>query len=91
MAPGGELQGFGISSCLTAGGFGDAGVGTSFAAPHVTGMIALLLEENPDAAPDELRDLLLSLCSPLDGRLDEDTQGRGLPLFTLPEEDDPGG
>lgn len=77
IAPGGIAGGTGITSCLTGGGFGDCGAGTSFAAPHVSGMLALLLERDPSLTPDEVRDVLLNACAPLDG-IDESTQGRGL-------------
>jgi serine protease AprX len=77
IAPGGIAGGRGITSCLVGGGFGDCGAGTSYAAPHVSGMSALILERNPELTPDEVRDLLLSVSVPLDG-IDEDTQGRGL-------------
>jgi subtilisin family serine protease len=32
--------------------------GTSFAAAHVTGLIALMLERNPELSPDEVREIL---------------------------------
>lgn len=54
VAPGGtELDT--IVCCLVSGGFGSAGAGTSFAAPHVTGILALLLEREPELLPDQLR------------------------------------
>jgi serine protease AprX len=54
VAPGGtELES--IVCCLVSGGFGSAGAGTSFAAPHVTGLLALLLEREPDTLPDQMR------------------------------------
>lgn len=77
IAPGGIFQGVGITSCLVGGGFGDCGAGTSFAAPHVSGMLALLLERDPNLTPDELRDTLLSACAPLND-IDINTQGSGL-------------
>jgi serine protease AprX len=77
IAPGGIFQGVGITSCLVGGGFGDVGAGTSFAAPHVSGILALLLERDPNLTPDQLRDTLLNACAPLDG-ISVDAQGRGL-------------
>ncbi|MFY9619496.1 MAG: S8 family serine peptidase [Pyrinomonadaceae bacterium] len=77
VAPGGILEGTGITSCLPGGGFGDCGAGTSFAAPHVSGMLALLVERNPSLKPDQLRNILISACDPL-VEFDNDAQGRGL-------------
>lgn len=76
LAPGG-LPGRGIDSCRVGGGFGDRGHGTSFAAPHVAGILALLLEGDPDLTPAQQRDLLLSACTPLEG-FDANTQGAGI-------------
>jgi serine protease AprX len=67
VAPGGISGGRGIDSCLVGGGFGDCGAGTSFAAPHVTGLLALILEGEPDLTPNQQRKRLLSVCTPLDG------------------------
>lgn len=67
VAPGGA-GGPGLRCILTAGGFGTnvpVLAGTSFAAPHVSGMLALLLEEQPDLAPDAQRDVLLAACRQL--------------------------
>ena len=46
----------GITSCPVQGGFGNVTHGTSFAAPHVTGLAALLLANDPTLDPDEVRD-----------------------------------
>lgn len=77
IAPGGIYQDVGITSCLPGGGFGDCGAGTSFAAPHVSGLLALLIERDPNLTPAQLRDFLLNACAPLNG-IEENTQGRGL-------------
>jgi serine protease AprX len=77
IAPGGINGGTGITSCLTGGGFGDTGAGTSYAAPHVSGILALLLERDSSLTPNKLRDTLLSLSAALPG-LDDNTQGHGL-------------
>jgi serine protease AprX len=39
--------------------------GTSFAAPQVTGTIALMLEVNPDLTPSEVRDILQRTATPI--------------------------
>jgi serine protease AprX len=84
VAPGGIRFGRGIDSCLIGGGFGDCGPGTSFAAPHVSGLLALILEGEPDLTPREQRERLLSACTQLDG-VDANTQGKGLvSLANLP-------
>lgn len=76
VAPGGILGGTGITSCLVGGGFGDCGAGTSYAAPHVSGLIALLLEQDPNLRPDDLRTMLLQKCTPLAG-INKNAQGAG--------------
>lgn len=39
--------------------------GTSFAAPHVVGIVALMLDVNPDLSPDHVRQLLLAAADDL--------------------------
>ena len=77
IAPGGIFQGTGITSCTVGGGFGDTGAGTSYAAPHVSGLVALLLERDPSLTPDQVRNALLNACTPLNG-FDINTEGQGL-------------
>jgi serine protease AprX len=76
VAPGGTSEDL-ISSCLIGGGFGTTLFGTSYAAPHVTGLVALLLERDPSLTPDQVRNVLLSACTPLNG-FDANTEGLGL-------------
>ena len=74
-APGGSPMD-GIISCRPGGGFDVCGHGTSFAAPHVTGLLALLLEENINLSPDELRNALIKLSTSLSG-FSKEEQGVG--------------
>lgn len=76
VAPGGGDAGR-IRCCLLGGGFGDAGAGTSYAAPHVSGVVALYLQDEPDLVPDQLRDRLRADARPLAG-VAEAAQGAGL-------------
>jgi serine protease AprX len=75
-APGGT-QTVGVQTCRVGGGFGSAGAGTSFAAPMVSGLASLLLDQNANLAPDAVRTALIRACTPL--RVgDANTQGAGL-------------
>lgn len=81
VAPGGDLlPRYGIVSCRVDGTFADAGIGTSLATPHVTGLLALLLAADPDLGPDELREALFAHCRPL-AEGEADVQGLGLVRF----------
>jgi serine protease AprX len=75
VAPGGSFT-FGITSCFE-DRFDNVGAGTSYAAPHVTGLLALILEEHPQLSPDELRTFVIKLCNLLNG-FGEEIQGAGL-------------
>jgi serine protease AprX len=66
-APGGEDAGAHLVCCLPGGGFGDAGVGTSYAAPQVSGLVALLLEAEPTLTSDAVRDRLVHDARPIAG------------------------
>jgi serine protease AprX len=76
VAPGGSAAAS-ISCCLVGGGFGDAGIGTSFAAPHVAGLLALFLQDDPDLIPDQLKERLLAALHLLPAAA-PDAQGGGL-------------
>jgi subtilisin len=74
-APGGEQGGERILSTARGGGYG-LGSGTSQAAAHVTGAIALALQRRPTLTPEEARDLLRQTAWDLD--YPETQQGGGL-------------
>lgn len=76
-APGGGADRNGIRSLTPGGGTGSIGQGTSFASPHVAGLIALLLEQNPTMTPDAVKTRLLSKCVLLPGTTPADC-GAGL-------------
>ncbi len=51
--------------------------GTSMAAPHVTGTVALLLEADPGLSPSEIKSILQASADRLDG-VNQDEQGAGV-------------
>lgn len=76
LAPGGRFAD-GIRSCALSGGFIECGSGTSFAAAHVSGVLALILESDYALDPGALRDRLLSLCKQLPN-VPVEAQGAGM-------------
>lgn len=73
FAPGGE-----ILAATTGSQSSHATVsGTSYAAPHVTGIVAIYLQESPGATPAQVRDAVVSWATT--GRLDGSTLGVGSP------------
>jgi serine protease AprX len=76
LAPGGT-DSDGIFSCVPAGGFAACGRGTSFAAPHVSGVLALMLEANARLTADQARSELLAHCRSLTG-VEAERQGSGV-------------
>jgi subtilisin family serine protease len=82
-APGGDLRqrspvaGSGCVLSTVPGGYGRM-CGTSMAAPHVTGVAALVASAHPDADPAELARIVEASASPLacpTGRYDPDSNG----------------
>lgn len=79
LAPGASI-GSQLQGLLLKGATGSAGWGTSLSAPHVTGLIALLLQQNPSLKPDDIRALLNAKCTPI-GSSAVDSQGMGFLRF----------
>jgi hypothetical protein len=52
--------------------------GTSYAAPHVSGVVALILERKPDLAPDAVRKILLTSAKDIGPKGRDDQFGAGL-------------
>jgi len=68
------VPGVGITSTWKDNSFNSLS-GTSMSTPHVSGVIALLLETDSSLSPDDIKDVLKSTA--LDLGLDENTQGAG--------------
>jgi hypothetical protein len=51
-----------LEGLLPSGGIGNIGYGASYAARHVAGLLALLLESEPEQSPTAQRDRLLESC-----------------------------
>jgi serine protease AprX len=80
VAPGGSSTDS-LTSCTVDGQFGPVGFGTSYAAPQVAGLLALLLAQDRNQTPEALRAALTNFCHKLPG-IAADTQGQGLPVLT---------
>lgn len=72
IAPGGDIE-----SALPGGGYQSMS-GTSMAAPHISGLAALLMEAASDATEDEVEDAIFQSCSEL-GQEDPNSFGHGVP------------
>ncbi len=69
-----------IWSSIGAGNYGYLG-GTSMAAPHVSGLVALLREKNPNATVDEIKDAILNSAPDFGYSLPDNTYGWGIVDF----------
>jgi serine protease AprX len=76
VAPGGSV-GSQLQGILINGATGSSGWGTSLASPHISGLIALLLHQNPGLTPNEIRTLLTKHCTTI-GVESAAAQGLGL-------------
>lgn len=79
-APGGDFENYrNVVSVLAGGGCLDSGVGTSWAAPVVSGVLALVLEVNPDLTWRDVRGILASTSTFVNDVLDDSwvTNGAG--------------
>ena len=80
-APGGDIdtygQGGGVLSTAAGGGY-EYKQGTSMAAPHVSGVAALILAANPDLTPTDVRIILQMTAADLGGEGWDPLYGYGL-------------
>ena len=67
-----------VNTTLNGGGY-NVSSGTSFAAPHVAGAAALLLERHPGLAPGAVRSILVTTADAVAGAEGSPHAGRGLP------------
>jgi uncharacterized repeat protein (TIGR01451 family) len=69
--------GVNVVSSFAGGGYRSAD-GTSMAAPHVTGVAALLLQADPSLTPDQLEAILIGTAEPLGATIPNQATGWGL-------------
>lgn len=75
VAPGGDAADD-MNAYQPNGDFGAVGHGTSYAAPHVAGLAALMLSRSPELTPNQVRDAILADCRSLGAT--QSAEGRGL-------------
>ncbi len=82
-SPWGEIKpevsapGVSVLSSLPGGGLGTKS-GTSMAAPHVTGLVALILQANPELTVDEVESVIVNTARPLGDEHPNNDYGWGL-------------
>ena len=64
-----------VTAPIHTGGFGTKS-GTSMSAPHVSGLVALMLEARPELTPEAVKTLIMSAATSIG--LSENSQGRGI-------------
>ncbi len=69
--------GVSIYSSYLGGGFAFLN-GTSMAAPHVTGLAAMLIQADPDLNPDQLEEIIVETATPLGSEIPNNSTGWGL-------------
>jgi serine protease AprX len=65
IAPGEEITAATPITLNPGGGYYTTDSGTSFAAPHVAGVVALLLQARPDLTPGDIKRLLMTTATPV--------------------------
>ena len=78
-APGGDTEGVSNHhiTAITNSGCGSPGIGTSFACPVVSGVVALILEANPDLTWRDVQGIFVTTSQPVlnNGDSRDDTSG----------------
>ncbi len=83
-----SAPGVGIKSTLYNGGYGNKS-GTSMASPHVVGLAALILEDNPGWSPGQIRSNMRVNATDLGIAGVDDLYGYGLVVAGVPQPADP--
>ena len=77
MKPNVVAPGSMVRSCVVGGGYSGAWSGTSFSAPHVSGLVALLRQKNPNATVDEIKTAILTSARDMGYNLPDSSYGWG--------------
>ncbi len=77
MKPNVVAPGSSVRSCVVGGAYSGAWSGTSFSAPHVSGLVALLRQKNPNATVDEIKTAILTSARDMGYNLPDSSYGWG--------------